>query len=144
MSDLLYRIDLLRLAAAAHGAGRIGMPQASGQAYNPACGDRVLADLLIENGRIADFAHDTKACVLAQASASILGATLQGSTRSDLEGLRREVVAMLEANAPPPAQPFGGFSVFAGAIDYPSRHRCVLLPIDAVLDALAQYAESGR
>jgi hypothetical protein len=45
MSDPLYHKDLLRLAADATGAGRLAFPDASGLAYNPACGDKVVVDL---------------------------------------------------------------------------------------------------
>lgn len=140
MSDPLYRIDLLRLAADAHGAGRLATPQATGQAFNPACGDKVVVDLMFADGRVAEVAHDTKACVLAQASASILGAALRGSERAHVERLRSEIAAMLETNAPAPVPPFDRYSVFAGAVEYPSRHRCVLLPVDAVLDAFDAFA----
>lgn len=135
MSDPLYRIDLLRLAADSHGAGRLTSPQATGKAFNPACGDRVVVDLALVDGHIADFAHDTKACVLAQASASILGERLCGATRETIERLGTEIMAMLEGKSPPPNPPFQWYSAFAGAVEYPSRHRCVLLPIEAVLDA---------
>ncbi|HEY3776495.1 MAG TPA: iron-sulfur cluster assembly scaffold protein [Rhizomicrobium sp.] len=140
MSDPLYRLDLLRLAAEAHGAGRLPEPQASGFAFNPACGDKVVVDLMLADGRITDLAHDTKGCVLAQASASILGASLRGAARDDVERLRSEIAAMLEAKSPPPSEPFERYSAFAGAVEYPSRYRCVLLPVEAVLDAFDRFA----
>jgi NifU-like protein involved in Fe-S cluster formation len=135
VSDPLYRKELLRLAADAHGAGRLFAPNATGQAYNPACGDRVSVQLSLADGRIAEFAHETKACVLAQASASILGSALRDATVSDIEKLRAAVSAMLELKLPPPLAPFDAFSVFEGAVEYQSRYRCVLLPLDAVLNA---------
>jgi NifU-like protein involved in Fe-S cluster formation len=135
MSDPLYRKELLRLAADAHGAGRLDAPHATGHAFNPACGDRVSVQLALGDGRIIDLAHETKACVLAQASASILGSTLRGATRHDIENLHAAVSAMLESNSSSPAAPFDLYAVFEGAAEYRSRHRCVLLPIDAVLDA---------
>ena len=137
MSDPLYRQDLLRLAADANGAGRLASPDVSGFAYNPACGDKVVVDLRLADGRIVEFAHETRACVLAQASASILGATLSGVDGGDFANLHACVEGMLQ-NGPPPQPPFGGFAAFAGAIEYRSRHRCVLLPIEAVMDALAK------
>jgi len=136
MSDPLYRKELLRLAADAHGAGRLAAPDASGQAFNPACGDKVVVDVRLTRGRIEEMAHETKACVLAQASASILGRSLTGADRADVERLLTNVEAMLDTGTVPPTSPFDGYSVFKGAVEYPSRHRCVLLPIEAVLDAL--------
>ena len=42
--DPLYKKELLRLAADATGAGRLAAPDASAEAYNPACGDRITID----------------------------------------------------------------------------------------------------
>jgi nitrogen fixation protein NifU and related proteins len=136
MSDSLYRKELLRLAADAHGAGRLSAADASGQAHNPACGDKISVQLSLSDCRIVEFAHETKACVLAQASASILGSALRNATIHDLENLRAAVIAMLESKKSPPAAPFDAYAVFEGAVEFQSRHRCVLLPIEAVLDAL--------
>ncbi|HEY3638337.1 MAG TPA: iron-sulfur cluster assembly scaffold protein [Rhizomicrobium sp.] len=138
MSDPLYRKELLRLAADAHGWGLLEQPNASGHAFNPACGDRVSVQLELVDGRVAGFAHETKACVMAQASASVLGSSLIGATKADIEELRANVCAMLNAASPPPSAPFDAYAAFDGAVAYQSRHRCVVLPIDAVLDAFEQ------
>ena len=133
MSDPLYSKDVLRLAAEAKGAGRLPEPHGTGSEHNPACGDRSIVDLRIENGRIADMAQDTKACVLAQASASILAA-LPGHTYDDLLKLKAEVAEML-AGGNPPADPFAPYAALSKVAPYPNRHKCVLLPIDATLKA---------
>ncbi len=136
MSDPLYAKDLLRLAAAAHGAGRLSPFDAEGTAHNPACGDRVGVTLRLgDTGRVTQIAHETHACVLAQASASILGARLEGTDVAGVRDLRARVASMLKEGAPPPA-PFADYSVLAGAASFRNRHACVLLPIDAVLKAL--------
>lgn len=135
MSDALYRKELLRLAADAHGAGRLPESRATGHAHNPICGDKVTVDLILADGRIAEIAQDTRACVLTQASASILGDKLKTSTRADVEALRAHVEAMLNADAEPPGPPFEAFSLFDGTTAFRGRHRCVLLPFDAVLAA---------
>jgi nitrogen fixation protein NifU and related proteins len=145
MSDPLYRKELLRLAADAHGAGRLPAPHATGHAYNPACGDRIIVDLSLANGRVTEITHDTKACVLAQASASLLGQSLRGADRIAVEELRAAVISMLESTGPAPANPFADYAAFDGAVEFKSRHRCVLLPLDAVLEAfdLAKMREPG-
>ena len=86
-------------------------------------------------GRIKEIAHETAACVLAQASASILGAHLEGADASSVRRLRADVSAMLSEGMVP-APPFADYSALKGAAVYRNRHTCVLLPIDAVLDAL--------
>jgi nitrogen fixation NifU-like protein len=136
MSDPLYRKEILRLAADAHGAGRLAHPDLTGAAHNPTCGDKVVVDLTVDtDGRVTGIAQETKACVLTQASASILGDRLKDASREDIEKLANHVAAMLAANADPPAPPFDPYSAFQGTVTHRNRHRCVLLPIEAVLDA---------
>lgn len=136
MSDPLYAPPVLRLAADAVGAGSLAPHDAQGQAHNPTCGDRVAVTLRLDDeGHITDIAHDTRACVLAQASASILGAHALGADRTRLRALREAVAAMLKGASAPQA-PFADYGALAAAAAHRNRHACVLLPIDAVLDAL--------
>ena len=137
MSDPLYARDLLRLAANAVGAGRLDPCDAEGHAHNPTCGDRVAVTLRLDSaGRISAIAHETQACVLAQASASILGSHLAGADAAAVQSLRGQVTAMLRSGKNPLA-PFDDYSALTGAAQHRNRHSCVLLPIDAVLDALS-------
>src|SRR6266705_2147671 len=96
MSDPLYAKEVLRLAANAVGAGRLDPFDVEGRAYNPTCGDKISVTLrLDEQSRVTAMAHQTSACILAQASASILGAQLSGADRQKVEDLRAAVATML-------------------------------------------------
>jgi len=134
MSDPLYKKELLRLAADAVGAGRLSVPCGTASVHNPACGDKVTVDVALEGGRIAAIAHDTKACVLTQASAAILSSGASGMNREEIVSLHGAVAGMLSGGDAPDA-PFETYAVFDGVIDHRSRHRCVLLPIEAALAA---------
>jgi NifU-like protein involved in Fe-S cluster formation len=144
MSDPLYRKDLLRLAADATGAGRLPEPDGSATLHNPACGDRVTVDIRLEDGRIVALTHHTQACVLAQASAAILGVGSQGLDRNGLQALADAVTAMLQGGQAPPA-PFEAFSAFDGVASHKGRHTCVLLPIRAAIEAFenSELSEPG-
>jgi NifU-like protein involved in Fe-S cluster formation len=135
MSDPLYRKELLRLAADATGAGRLEAPHGSATAHNPACGDRITVDIQLEDGRITALAHHTQACVLAQASAAILGGQAKGLDRAALRALAGNVAAMLNGGAIP-SPPFQAYGVFDGVAEHKGRHTCVLLPFKAALEAL--------
>ena len=135
MSDPLYKKPLLRLAADAAGAGRLEEPHATGTVRNPACGDSITVDLALEDDRITGIAFETKACVLVQASASILGADAMGLNRDEIACLRDAVVKMLANDGAPPPAPFNTYHHFDGVCEHKSRHRCVLLPLEAVLAA---------
>jgi nitrogen fixation NifU-like protein len=134
LSDPLYKRELLRLAANATGSGRLAVPCGTGTAHNPACGDKIVMDVALDDGRVAALAHHTQACVLTQASAAILCADGAGMSQAELLVLRDAVAGMLEGG-PAPHAPFDVFAVFDGVADHKSRHKCVLLPIEAVLAA---------
>lgn len=142
MTDPLYKKEILRLAADAHGAGRLSQPHFTGTAHNPACGDKVIIGLAMDHGRIAALAHETKACVLSQASASILGRDTKGFTHTQIRELRGAVASMLAEQADAPSPPFNSYGTFDGVAAHRNRHACVLLPIDALLAAL-DAAEAG-
>ena len=144
MSDPLYRKELLRLAADAAGAGRLDHPDGSATAHNPACGDRITVDIQLEGGRITALAHHTQACVLAQASAAILGAEAPGLDRAGLQALAENIAAMLNGGTAPPP-PFEAYGAFDGVAGHKGRHTCVLLPFRAALDAMgiSEPAEPG-
>jgi nitrogen fixation protein NifU and related proteins len=131
VEDPLYRKALLRLAADATGAGHLPAPDAAATTANPACGDTVTVEVTLEGGRVAALAHETHACILTQASATLLGRVVPGMDASALARLEAGVRAMLKDGAPPPLPDYGAFE---GAL--PGRHVCVLLPFQALREAL--------
>jgi len=136
MSDDLYQKALLRLAASAHGAGRLGVPCCSGRAANAMCGDTVTFDARVDDARrITEVANDLKGCVLVQASASLLAEHAAGKSVDDVGALHADVAGMLNGGDVPGGD-WSGYEVFKPAAAYRSRHTCVLLPIEALLAAL--------
>jgi nitrogen fixation protein NifU and related proteins len=140
-SEALYQDALLRLARAAKGAGRLGVPDASASRDNPLCGDDVTMDVSVKGGRIAAVGHRVRGCVLCQASASLIGAIAPGRPRGEIARARADLQAMLRVGGSVPAAPWEELSVFLPVRDVPSRHECVLLPFDALGDALARAKE---
>lgn len=140
VSDPLYKTALLRLAADAAGAGTLPAPDVDATAANPACGDRVRVTARLKKGRVTELAHDTHGCLLTQASAAILGTAGPGLDAASLAALEQGVRAMLKDGAAPPLP---AYMAFEGAASHPGRHICVLLPIQALRDAL-ESSEPGR
>lgn len=139
-SDLikLYSGRILALAADIPHLGRLTAPQGTARKRSPLCGSTVTVDVVLKDGRVAEFAQDVKACALGQASASVLGAAALGRTRAEVEAARDALRAMLKDGAAPPAPPFDGFEVLIPARDYKNRHASILLAIDALAEAMAQ------
>ena len=71
MSDDLYAKELLRWAADASRAGHLSDPKRTATVNNAMCGDKVTVEFAVDpTHEITDCRHETKACVLTQASAS--------------------------------------------------------------------------
>lgn len=139
MSDdlvALYSGRILALAAAIPHQGRLALPQGSAKRRSPLCGSSITVDLVLDQGRIAEFAQDVKACALGQASAAIAGAVVPGRSRAEVQSARDQLAAMLRDGAAPPLPPFDGYEVLIPARDYQNRHASILLVLDATLDAL--------
>ena len=139
-SDLikLYSGRILELAADIPHLGRLPSPDGSAKRRSPLCGSTVTVDVALQNGRIADFAQDVKACALGQAAASVLGRSLIGRSRAEVERARDELRAMLKDSGPIPAAPFDGLEVLLPARDYKNRHASIMLPLEAAAEAIAE------
>ncbi len=137
-SDLikLYSARILGLAADIPHHGRLAAPQGTARRRSPLCGSTVTADVMVKDGRIAAFAQDVKACALGQASAAVLGAVVIGRTLPELHAARDGLRAMLKGDGPVPAAPFEGYEVLLPARDYTNRHASILLPLEAVCEAM--------
>ncbi|HEY6100497.1 MAG TPA: iron-sulfur cluster assembly scaffold protein [Anaeromyxobacter sp.] len=140
-SDALYHEALLRLARAGTGAGRLGAPDATAARDNPLCGDDVVLDVSVRDGRIAAVGHRVRGCVLCQASASVLGAVAPGRVPAEITRVRTALAAMLREGSDAPGAPWEELAVFLPVRAVPSRHECVLLPFDALADAVARAKE---
>jgi NifU-like protein involved in Fe-S cluster formation len=141
--DDLYSAKVLALAANMPRAGRLEHPQGSSEKVSKLCGSRVTVDVVIEDGRVADFAQDVKACALGQASAAVLGANVIGASVAELEAARDALKAMLKAGGAPPEGRFADLKVLEVVRDYPPRHASTMLAFEAVVDA-AHQATAAR
>jgi NifU-like protein involved in Fe-S cluster formation len=131
----LYSKRILALAADIPHLGILANPDGQARKRSPLCGSTVTAQIKVQDGRIAQFAQDVKACALGQAAASVLGRQVIGRSRADLSTARDELRAMLKDGGPVPAAPFDGFEVLRPARDYKNRHASILLSLDAALAA---------
>lgn len=93
-------------------------------------------DVVVKDGRVADFAQDVKACALGQASAAVLGGAVIGRALPELQAARDSLRAMLQEGGPVPSAPFQAYEVLLPARDYKNRHASILLALEAVCEAM--------
>ena len=135
MSDRLYQERIVALAKAKTGAGKLAAPTKSARRDNPLCGDRVNIDVTLDDtGRIAEIAHQVRGCLLCQASASALASVAVGRDAASIADLRHDAERAIGREIGEAHEPF---SAFAPVREHRSRHECVLLPFEALEDALS-------
>lgn len=135
MNDQIYQERIVALAKAKTGAGKLSEPTRSARRDNPLCGDRVTIDVRLDGqGKISEIAHQVRGCLLCQASASALAATAVGRDAGGIAGLRLDAERALGREPGEAGEPF---SAFAPVAAHKSRQECVLLPFEALKDALS-------
>ncbi len=137
LSDI-YNRRILELAGNIPRLGRLEAPHASATAHSRLCGSTVTVDIRMVDGRVADFAHDVKACALGQASSSIMARNIVGSDAAELRALRDTVRRMLKENGPAPEGKWAEVAALEPVRDFKARHASTLLTFDAVAEAVAK------
>ena len=144
MIDDLYSTDILRLAANLPRAGRLASPDASAEKVAKLCGSRIIVDVVMAGGKVADFAQEVKACALGQAAAAVMGDRVIGATPREIEMARDAFRAMLKSGGSPPTGRFSDLSMLEPVKDYPPRHASTLLAFEATVEACRKaLAQSG-
>ncbi|AQX21295.1 NifU-like protein involved in Fe-S cluster formation [Bartonella sp. CDC_skunk] len=141
MIDNIYSNKILEHAAHISRIGRLNNPDATSKKYARFCGSTVTVDLKVENSTIIDFSHEICACVLGQASSSILANHIIGQKTQDLKILYEIIQHMLIKDGSPPSPPFEEFACLKPIKNYQTRHASVMLTFDAVIDCIKQIEE---
>lgn len=142
LSDI-YNRRILELAADIPHLGRLADADASATARSRICGSSVTVDLKLDGDVVTAFAHEVKACALGQASSSIMGRHVIGSTVEELRGIRAAATRLLKEGGSAPEGKWEDLKVLEPLRDYKARHASILLTFDAVVDAIDQ-AEKRR
>lgn len=134
----IYSNRILELAADIPRQGRLKAPGATAKAHSKLCGSTVIVDLVMQDGRVVDFAHEVRACALGQAAASIMARNVIGSSGPELRALREAVRKMLKENGPPPQGRWAEIAALQPVREFRARHASTLLTFDATVDCVNQ------
>lgn len=138
MINEIYNGKILALAGDIPRLERLAHPDATAQAISKLCGSKVTVDIKLQDGVVSDFGQDVKACALGQATSSIMGRHVVGSTPDELRGLRQKMYDMLKDGGPPPSGKWSELEALLPVRDFKARHASTLLTFDAVVDAVNQ------
>jgi len=141
MLNDIYNERILQLAAGIPRTERLAAPDGSATKVSRLCGSKVTVDLTLDGDRVSDYGQDVKACALGQASSSIMGAHVVGSTVEELRRVGAQMRAMLKEGGPAPTGKWADLEVLAPVRDFKARHASTLLVFDAVEAALDEALE---
>jgi NifU-like protein involved in Fe-S cluster formation len=144
MINDIYNKKILSLAADIQKLHRLPDADATAVAISKLCGSKVTVDLKMRDGVVIDFGQDVKACALGQASSSVMGRHIVGSTADELRTLKSRMYAMIKDNGPPPEGKWAEYEAFIPVRDFKARHASTLLTFDAVTDAVTQIEAKQR
>jgi nitrogen fixation NifU-like protein len=104
------------------------------EASNPLCGDRVqLAVRVDSRGHVVELRHHTEGCLLCVASASLMACDVPGR---DAAAVAARLQALRAGIATGDGSGLDDLDALVGVAVHPARHRCVLLPWEALQRAL--------
>lgn len=141
MIGAIYTDKILDAAGSIPAAKRLSAPNASSKKVSRVCGSEVEVDLVLSDGKVAEFGMEARACALGQAAASIVARNIIGAQAAELYRLRDEMRAMLKDNGPPPAgERWKDLAALESVRDYPPRHASTMLVFEAVAACLDEIA----
>lgn len=144
MRDELYHQAILELARKGRGAARLESPQASVTVDNPLCGDRITLDLDLRDGQVGAIGHKVRGCLLCEAAAAAIAERAPGRTPGELREVAKELGEAV-AKAPEAAgRRWPELAAFAPVHPHKSRHECVMLPFQALTEALDRAESDER
>ena len=138
MIDQLYQKSILKYAALAIGHGKKEDATHILTLQNTTCGDKITVYVNLEENKITLFQHEVEACVLCQASSSILSESIDTLNLSQLQDIYDSLTEGLKAGDLSIFNdtPLEKLTLFSPVSDHPNRHKCVTLPLEAILKAI--------
>jgi NifU-like protein involved in Fe-S cluster formation len=143
MSLDLYTPEVSALAVGNPFPERLADATASSEKRSPICGSRVTVDVRLDDeGRVAALGTRVRACLLGQASATLLARHAIGRTPGELAAARDDLTAWLAGTGPVPSWP--GLDIFTPGLRLTARHPSIRLAFEAAAEAADHAREMAR
>ncbi|OYT68703.1 MAG: SUF system NifU family Fe-S cluster assembly protein [Armatimonadetes bacterium CP1_7O] len=138
MLDELYQEIILDHYRHPRGRGELEPPKITQEGFNPSCGDEVILDLRVQDGRIQEVRFHGRGCSISQASASMLTEAVKGKTLAEARALIQQVLALVKGEAEGDIVTLGDIVALAGVRNFPVRVKCATLAWHTLEEALKQ------
>ncbi|WP_341207817.1 iron-sulfur cluster assembly scaffold protein [uncultured Sphingomonas sp.] len=142
MSLDLYTPEISALAIGNPFPDRLPDAHGSAERRSPICGSRVTVDVQLgDDGRVAALGTQVRACLLGQASSTLLARHAVGRSVEELVEARDALTHWLAGEGAVPDWP--GLELFTPGLKLTARHPSIRLAFEAAADA-ADRARAAR
>lgn len=121
----IYQEQLLDHYRSSRFRGILERPDFAFDTHNPSCGDRVVMQGRVVEGKLAEVRFEGAGCVISQATASMLAQAVTEKTLDDVQKMTVEDLVLLVG------VPLG-----------PVRLKCALLALEALHAGIASYRKN--
>lgn len=143
MSENIYHDQIIEWSKKTDYSNKLEHPDCSATVSNPLCGDRVLLELELDADVIRSISCSVKGCMLCKASGAILAQGAGGMRLDELKDMRSKLASALKSPADDPGSFPEAYRMFIPVRSHKSRHSCVLLPFDAIMEAVSGLSGPG-
>ena len=144
--DELYQKVILDHYRSPQNMVEIEDPDIEYDEFNPICGDQVVLQLKLHDGRIAEVGFHGQGCSISQASASMMTGSLKEKTPEEAEQLSSTFRRLIQGHAPSEDEraELGDLKALQGVRKFPVRIKCALLAWTALEEGIAEYRAGTR
>lgn len=132
----LYQELILQHYRRPRNRGEIEAPDATVHLHNPVCGDEIVLQLRVQEGRIEQARFQGQGCSISQASASMMSQLVEGKSLEEAAALAARFTEMMHGSEEAAHdKSLGDLRALAGVSKFPVRIKCALLAWDALQES---------
>ena len=127
--------EIIRIASNTENHGALGAHTHFSKLKNSICGDDMKVYLIVKNDKIINFKYECESCIYCQASVSLLSRKAKNKSIEKVKNFTQQVNNCFDKSTNSFDKEWKEFDKIITKKNI-SRKECLLLPINAMLDAL--------
>ena len=127
--------EIIKIASNTENHGALGNHTHFSKLKNAICGDEMKIYLIIKNNIIANFKYECESCIYCQASVSLLSRKAKNQSIEKVKKFAEQAKSCFENNTKSFDKEWKEFDKIMNKNNI-SRKECLLLPLNATVDAL--------
>lgn len=139
--DAVYQELILKHYRNSKHRGELETPDAVVPMRNPVCGDDILLQVQVRDGRIEDIRYSGHGCAISQAAASMMSEHAVGKLWDEVHAVAARFRDMIHGDETAARdRALGDLRALAGVAKLPRRVKCAMLAWDALEEAEKKLA----